>query len=125
MKNDNLQEENGGEESFAEMLEENYKEPSRLEPGQKIEAAIVKITAEWTFLEVGGKGEGYLDTKELLDAGGNLTAKEGDKVRAYFLFSENGEMRFTTKIGSGPAARAQLEDAWRSGIPVEGTVARE
>lgn len=125
MKNDNLQEENGGEESFAEMLDKTYKEPSRLEPGQKIEAAIVKITADWAFLEVGGKGEGYLDRKELLDGNGNLTVKEGDKVRAYFLFSENGEMHFTTRIGSGPAARAQLEDAFRNGIPVEGTVAKE
>lgn len=125
MKNDDLPEENGGEESFAEMLDKTYKEPSRLEPGQKIEAAIVKITADWVFLETGGKGEGYLDKKELLDASGNLTVKEGDKVRAWFLFSENGEMHFTTRIGSGPAARAQLEDAFRNGIPVEGTVAKE
>ena len=125
MKNDDLSGENGGEENFAEMLDKNYKEPSRLEPGQKIEAAIVKITPEWAFLEVGGKGEGYLDKGELLDGNGNLTAKEGDKVRAYFLFSENGEMHFTTRIGSGPAARAQLEDAFRNGIPVEGTVVRE
>ena len=125
MKNDDLSGENGGEESFAKMLEENYKEPSKLEPGQKIEAAIVKITADWVFLAVGGKGEGYLDKKELLDANGSLTAKEGDKVCAWFLFSENGEMHFTTKIGSGPAARAQLEDAFRNGIRVEGTVSRE
>ena len=55
----------------------------------------------------------------------DLSVKEGDKIRAWFLFSENGEMHFTTRIGSGPAARAQLEDAFRSGIPVEGTVTKE
>ena len=108
MNDDNLPEENGGEESFAEMLDKTYKEPARLEPGQKIETTVVKITPEWAFLAVGGKGEGYLDRKELEDADGSLTVKEGDKVRAWFLFSENGEMHFTTKIGSGPAARAQL-----------------
>ncbi|MEI7480726.1 MAG: 30S ribosomal protein S1 [Elusimicrobiota bacterium] len=125
MKNGHMSEENGGEENFAEMFDKNYKEPSRMEPGQKIEATIVKITADWAFLEVGGKGEGYLDKKELLDGKGNLSVKEGDKIRAWFLFSENGEMHFTTRIGSGPAARAQLEDAFRSGIPVEGAVTKE
>jgi small subunit ribosomal protein S1 len=125
MKNDNLARENGGEESFAEMFDKSYKEPSKFEPGRMIEAAIVKITADWVFLEVGGKGEGYLDKKELLDGNGNLTAKEGDKVRAWFLYSENGEMHFTTRIGSGPTARAQLEDAWRSGIQISGTVSKE
>ena len=125
MKNGHMSEENSGEENFAEMLDKNYKEPSRMEPGQKIEATIVKVTADWAFLEVGGKGEGYLDKKELLDGSGNLSVKEGDKVRAWFLFSENGEMHFTTRIGSGPAARAQLGDAFRSGIPVEGAVTKE
>jgi small subunit ribosomal protein S1 len=114
-----------GGENFEELLNSTYKEPSRLEPGQKIEAGIVKITAEWALLEVGGKGEGYLDKKELAGPDGNLTAKEGDKIRVYFLRSEGGEMHFTSKIGSGPAARAQLEEARRDGITVEATVTKE
>ena len=124
MKDNTSVNETGSEENFAEMFDKSYKEPARLEPGAKIEARIVKITEEWALLEAGGKGEGYLDRKELTGAGGNLTAKEGDKVRAWFQFSENGEMHFTTRIGSGPAARAQLAEAWRSGLPVEGTVAQ-
>jgi small subunit ribosomal protein S1 len=125
MKNDHSADEPEGGENFAELFDKTYKEPSRLEPGQKIEAGIVKITAEWVLLEVGGKGEGYLDKKELLGPDGKLTAKEGEKLRVYFVGSENGEMRFTSKIGSGPAARAQLEEARRDGIPVEATVAKE
>jgi small subunit ribosomal protein S1 len=113
------------EENFAEMFEQTYKEPSRMEPGHKVEAPIVKITPEWALIEVGGKGEGYLDINELKDADGNLIAREGDILRAWFLRSEEGEMRFTTRIGSGPAARAQLEDAFTNHIPVEGTIARE
>ena len=113
------------EESFEAMFEQTYKEPSRMEPGQKIEADIVNITPEYAYLQVGGKGEGLLDRKELVDAEGNLLVKIGDRVRAYFLFSQNGEMHFTTKIGTGPAARAQLEDAARNHIAVEGTISRE
>ncbi|MCX5791997.1 MAG: 30S ribosomal protein S1 [Elusimicrobia bacterium] len=123
--NDNHSPVENNDEDFKAMFEQSYKEPSRMEPGQKIEADIVKISPEWAFLQVGGKGEGYLDRKELVDAEGNLLVKEGDRVRAYFLYSQNGEMHFTTKIGSGPAARAQLEDACRNHIAVEGTVSRE
>jgi small subunit ribosomal protein S1 len=125
MNNDQASDGTEGGENFEELLNRTYKEPSRLEPGQKIEAGIVKITAEWALLEVGGKGEGYLDKKELLGPDGNLTVKEGDKIRVYFLRSDGGEMHFTSKIGSGPAARAQLEEARRDGIPVEGTLSKE
>jgi len=123
--NENQTNEGAGEENFAEMFEKSFKKQGRLEPGQMVEAMIVKITGEWIFLDLGGKGEGYLDRKELADEAGNLTVKEGDMVRAYFQSSANNEMHFTTKIGSGPGKQAQLEDAWRNGIPVEGTVAKE
>ncbi len=112
-------------EDFAELFEASFQETGRLAPGQMIEAAIVKIAADWIFLDVGRKGEGYLDRKELLDDAGNLTVKEGDKVRAYYLPSPSHEMHFTTKIGSGPVAQAQLADAWKSGIPVQGSVVKE
>ena len=115
-----------GEENFAEMFEKSIsKKPGRLEPGQMVEAMIVKITAEWIFLDLGGKGEGYLDRKELADESGNLTVKEGDIVRAYFQSSANNEMHFTTKIGSGPGKQSQLEDAYNNRIPVEGNVVKE
>jgi small subunit ribosomal protein S1 len=113
------------EESFADLFEKSFKKQGRLEPGQMVEAMIVKISKEWIFLDLGGKGEGYLDRKEMTDEAGNLTVKEGDTVRAYFVSSENNEMHFTTKIGTGPGKQNQLEDAWRSGIPVEGSVVKE
>ncbi|NTW59224.1 MAG: 30S ribosomal protein S1, partial [Nitrospirae bacterium] len=33
-----------GEENFAEMFEKSFKKQGRLEPGQMVEAMIVKIT---------------------------------------------------------------------------------
>jgi len=114
------------EENFAELLEQSLtKRSGRLSPGQMVETMIVKITPEWIFLDLGGKGEGYLDRKELLNAEGTLTVKEGDTIRAYFLSSDNNEMHFTTKIGSGPAGHQQIEDAWKNQIPVEGVLVKE
>lgn len=115
----------GGEEDFAAMLEQSMLKRGRLEKGQLVEARIVSISDEWIFLDLGGKGEGYLDRKELADEAGNLKAGPGDTVRAYFVSSANNELLFTTKLGSGAAGRSQLEDAWKGGIPVEGAVAKE
>ncbi len=113
------------EESFAELLEGSLVRSVEFSAGQKVQARIVKISAEWIFLDLGGKSEGYLDRKELLDDEGNLSVKEGSLIEAYFLSGGANELRFTTRIAGGEAGRYYLEEAWRSGIPVEGLVEKE
>ena len=111
-------------ESFAEMMNETTVEPDFFEPGQKVEGTVVGIDNEWIFLDIGGKSEGVLAASELLDEEGKPTVKEGDKVEAYFLTVERNEKIFTTRM-SGAAARAHLQEAFRSQIPLEGRVSRE
>lgn len=118
-------EEQNGEESFAEMLEQSMLGATELEPGKKIEATVLQIGDEWIFLDVGQKGEGVLAGSELLDAEGNLTVAVGDKISAYFLSRAGGELRFTTKLGGGSTGTEQLEDAFHSGIPVDGRIEKE
>jgi small subunit ribosomal protein S1 len=112
-------------EDFAAMLEQSLVKRQKLSPGQMVEAKIVKISDEWVFLDLGGKGEGYLDKKEVLDESGALTVKEGDTVRAYYLSPKDNDLLFTMKVGSGPGVRNQLEDAFRGGAPVQGVLAKE
>ena len=116
------------EESFAAMFERSQKDSGHLAPGSKVEATVLKITKDWVFLDTGRKGEGVLDIKELTDADGNVGVKVGDKVTAWFISSRNNEMRFTTKLGAGgggAAGNAQLEEAYATGIPVDGVVEKE
>ncbi len=120
-----IEEEEGAEKSFAELLGESEPERGWLKPGQRMEAVIVKISPDWVFIDVGGKHEGHLDRREFVDKEGNLTVQEGQTIRAYFLSSHNNEKLFTTKVSAGEAGRAVLEDAWRGGIPVEGLVEKE
>lgn len=110
------------EDDFGALLERTSPAPGNLEPGQKVSARVVGVTAEHVFLDLGTKGEGCVDAKEFRDPHGNVTVGEGDVVEAYFAGTRNHEMVFTTRIAGGSVGRAQLEDAWRSGIPVEGTV---
>jgi small subunit ribosomal protein S1 len=114
--------------SFAALFEESGKENKRwIEPGQKLTGKVLKIGSEWIFMDTGQKGEGVIERKEFLDIDGNITVKEGDFVSAYFLSSNHGEMRFTTRIGGGASGggSTQLEKAWQAGVPIEGVVEKE
>ena len=114
-----------GEESFADLFEQSFVAPARYEPGQKISAPVIKVTPDWVFLDLGRKGEGVVAAKELMDEEGKLRVREGDTLPAYFVSAEGSEMLFTTRVAGGAAGAAQLEEAWRSGIPVDGLVVKE
>ena len=110
--------------SFAELFDtQDTKKIRHLTPGQKITATIAGISGESVFLDIGGKSEGVLDATELREKDGTITAATGDQITVYFLRARNAEQLFTTRVGS--RAAAHLEDAWHSGIPVEGTVKAE
>ena len=112
-------------ESFEELFKaEKTTKIRHLSPGQKIKATIVGINDETTFLDVGGKSEGVLNSSELKDNEGTLKYQLGDQLDVYFLQTKSSEQLFTTSIGSGSSA-AHLEEAFRSGIPVEGFVKAE
>lgn len=114
------------DDDFAAMLERSLLEAAPLKPGEKIEATVLQVGTEWVFLDVGQKGEGVLDVKELLDADGKPTVAAKDRLSVYFLGRSADELRFTTRIGGrSGAGTAHLEEAWRNGIPVEGRIEKE
>lgn len=112
-------------DSFEDLFKaEETKKIRHLTPGQKIRATIVGITGESTFLDVGSKSEGVLNSSEIKDGEGNFIRKVGDTIDVYFLRSKPSEQLFTTSIGSG-AGNSHLEEAFQSGIPVDGFVKAE
>lgn len=111
--------------SFSELLNETNLTPRLFSVGEKINTTIVKITAEWIFLDLGAKSEGYLDKKELMDEEGNLTVKEGDSITAYFVSSRHGEKLFTTKLLTSKSVDDFLFKAYETQIPMEATVEKE
>ena len=128
MNDDNFTDDemNEDEGSFAAMFEASQAEVGQpLERGKKIEATILQIGSDWSFLDVGQKGEGVLASAELLNGDGEQQYVVGDKISAYFLSRSGGELRFTTKIGGGGTGTEQLETAYQSGIPIDGTFEKE
>jgi len=111
------------EEDFASMFEASQK-AKRFEKGQTIEGTIVAIRPEVAFVDVGGKGEATIDVAELKDADGHLEVAVGDRVHAVVL-STSGGLTLSRKLARGAATDRQLDDAFHSGLPVEGKVERE
>ncbi|MDF1614985.1 30S ribosomal protein S1 [Desulfurivibrio dismutans] len=109
---------------FAELFTEHEAAGEKITPGQQVTAEVVSVAKEWIFIDLGGKSEGAVAKSEFIDNEGNCTVAVGDQVKVYFLTEKKQEKLFTTKVG-GAATQAHLEEAYHSGIPVEGTVEAE
>jgi len=109
-------------EDFAAMFEASIK-AKRFEKGQTLEGTIVAIGPEVAFVDVGGKGEATIEIDELKDADGHLEVAVGDRIQAV-LVSTAGGLTLSRKLARGAATQRQLEDAFHSGLPVEGKVER-
>jgi small subunit ribosomal protein S1 len=110
-------------EDFAAMFEASLK-PKRHEKGQTLEGRIVGIGQDVAFVDVGGKGEATIELAELKDADGNLEVKVGDRIQATVV-STVGGVTLSRKLIRGAANARQLEDAFHSGLAVEGKVESE
>jgi small subunit ribosomal protein S1 len=110
------------EEDFAALFEASLK-AKRFEKGQTIEGIVVSIRPEVAFVDVGGKGEASIDIEELKDSDGNLEVAVGDRIQAVVV-STSGGLTLSRKLARGAATARQLEDAYQSGLPVEGKVER-
>jgi len=113
------------EEDFEALLNQSFVGMVHLNPGEQVEVEITKIAKECVFVDIGGKSEGYIVIDEFLDKDGNLSVKEGDRIRAYFLSSKNNEMLFTTRLTEDKTGTSHLEEAYHNQIPVEGFVEKE
>ena len=107
-------------EDFAAMFEASIK-AKRIEKGQTIEGTIVAIGPEVAFVDVGGKGEATIAIDDLKDPEGHLEVAVGDRIQAVVV-STVGEVALSRKLALGAATQRQLEDAFHSGLPVEGKV---
>jgi small subunit ribosomal protein S1 len=109
---------------FAALLaEQQSQQPrqERLRPGAKVKAKVAHLGAEVAFLDLGGKGEGIIDLRELRDEKGSLEVSEGGEIDGYVLSMGEGTVVITRSVPKG-AGREALQEALQSRLPVEGSV---
>jgi small subunit ribosomal protein S1 len=114
---------NESTEEFAALFEASIK-AKRFKEGQTLEGRIVAIGPEVAFVDVGGKGEATIDVDELKDEDGDIEVSVGDRVQAVVV-SVAGGLQLSRRLARGAATNRQLEDAFRTGLPVEGKVEGE
>src|SRR6266446_6097445 len=88
------------EEDFAAMFAQ-HEARRALEIGQMVKGRVIQIYDEHVFVDVGGKGEAWIDRAELAD----------------------DEIRLSHRLRQGAQAREALAVAAQTGVPVEGKVA--
>ncbi|OGL20366.1 MAG: hypothetical protein A3F92_00170 [Candidatus Rokubacteria bacterium RIFCSPLOWO2_12_FULL_71_22] len=93
-----------------------------LQVGEPVRGRVIHVTAESVFVDVGGKGEAWIDRAELVDEEGRLRVAVGDEVEATVM-STGDEVRLSYKLRRGARARQALALALETGVPVEGRVA--
>ena len=93
-------------------------------PGTKVTGTIIEIDRRSIFVDINSKSEGIINREELVDKEGNISVEVGDKIEAYFVSDKGGEITLTVKM-TGKFISKHLEDAYYSGIPVEGKVGEE
>jgi small subunit ribosomal protein S1 len=108
-------------EDFATLFAREQSRPA-LEIGQVVTGRVIHIGAESVFVDVGGKGEAWIDRAELSDEEGRLGIAVGDEVEATVV-SIGDEVRLSHKLRRGAQARQALAVAAKTGVPVEGKVA--
>jgi small subunit ribosomal protein S1 len=98
----------------------------RFNAGEKVAGKIIQVGDEVTFLDLGsGLADGLIETVELHDAEGNVTARVGDILDAVVV--KGGDRGVQVSIGRARAvtrdhAREALIAAVETGLPVEGIV---
>ncbi len=95
------------------------------EIGQMVETQVVAISSDTVFIDLGLKSEGFVDKAEFTDEEGNVSIKEGDRIKVYFASASGDELHFTTKLAGQNAGKDMLESAFQNGVPVEGHVSKE
>ena len=108
-------------EDFATLFARHEAGPA-LERGQVVKGRVIQIRGEHIFVDVGGKGEAWIDRAELVGDDGQLRVAVGDEIEATVI-STGDEIRLSHRLRQGAQAREALEAAAQSGIVVEGKVA--
>jgi len=92
--------------------------------GEKVRGKVIDIGSEQVFVDLGGKAEASMDIANLKDADGTLSVAVGDALEAVVasVDPETGALVLGSRHGRQLHGSAELEEAFRQGLPVEGHI---
>ncbi len=109
-------------EDFAELFASyESQRKTALKAGDKISGTVISIGQKAAFVDCGASVDGIVDREELLNDAGELTVAEGDTLELYVVGVTDDSVRLS-KAMTGVGGLNMLQDAFNSGVPVEGKV---
>jgi small subunit ribosomal protein S1 len=108
------------EENIQTQLQEEYlKSLEQLEEGQLVDGAVIQVTADQVFIDVGYKSEGKIPISEFTEI-----PKVGDTVSVVLITKENkrGEVIVSKQKADAKLSWEKLKQAFQDHSRVEGTV---
>lgn len=116
-----------GDGEFAAILaafESRQAEARKAPPavGERVSARVVGVGEESVFVDLGGKAEGVIPLAQLTDDEGKFTVAVGDVVEGVVASIEDDVAVLRVRAGRGPAAPAELQQAYEHGLPVAGVI---
>jgi small subunit ribosomal protein S1 len=109
------------EEDFAALFEASEKTAKQFEKGQLVEGTIVSIGPKVALVNIGAKSEAEIEAAELKDAEGDIEVSVGDRIQARVVGTTGG-LQLSRKGVRSATTQRELEDAFASGLAVEGRV---
>jgi small subunit ribosomal protein S1 len=114
------------DDDFAKMFAESERDAPRSKKrprvGDQVTGKVISIGKDTVFVDLGGKAEGALERAQVSDPEGKLLVKVGDTIESRVVADTGGALTLRVKVGRGPEARAELQQAQELGLPVEGVV---
>jgi small subunit ribosomal protein S1 len=119
----------GSGEDFAALLAEfDKKAPKRGQAagvGDLVKGRVITVGRDSVFVALAdGRTEGMLELEELRDKDGKITVKVGDEIEARIAaLGDRAEVVILKRVAGKVSGKGELEEAFKLGLPVEGTVA--
>jgi len=122
MTNENSNQGNDEEQSFADLLDsysDGMNEDIRV--GDQIKGEIISVGKDTVYVDTGTKIDGVIEKNELIDKNGEFSLKTGDILELYVVSFDGNEIRLSKAL-TGVGNLRLLEEAFQSSVPVEGKV---
>ena len=112
---------------FAALLDQQFKGFRKgFNPGDTVNARVVRVGEEYVTLDVNAKTVGLLPVADVTDEEGDVTVKRGDMVEVSFVAMQKDAYLFAKADVAESAAIVSVDQtiqrAFDGGLPLEGTV---
>jgi small subunit ribosomal protein S1 len=100
------------------------KKPRGPQIGAEVRGRVLSIGRDAVFVDLGGKDDGILAIDEVRGPDGQITVAVGDEIaaRVVEVDGRSGGVVLRRTLGRGADGRAELQQAFELGIPVEGQI---